>query len=146
MPNVMSRKRPQNARTSDGVQESGFFAPYAEFAKTLRTWFVAYGIGAPVVVLSNDKLRETLRLSGEARTVTSLFLMGVGVQVAAALIYKMCMWYLYLAELQPRLHETRRYRISVYVSEAFGIELFFDLVTLGAFGIATWRLFVLLTR
>jgi hypothetical protein len=31
-----------------------YFEEYSEYAKTLRIWLVAYGVGAPVVILSNE--------------------------------------------------------------------------------------------
>jgi hypothetical protein len=32
----------------------GTFQAYAEYNKTLRTWFVAFGIGGPALFLVND--------------------------------------------------------------------------------------------
>src|SRR5690606_22124486 len=114
---------------------------YSEFAKTLRTWFVAYGIGAPALLVTTGDLWERLVQAHGARRVMALFLVGVGAQVVQAFTYKTCMWYLYLAELKPKLIETRRHRACVTISETFGIELLFDFATLGAFALATWILF-----
>lgn len=63
-----------------------------------------------------------------------------------AFVYKTCMWYLYVAELKPRLTDTRRHRVCVYVSEAFWIEFGLDFVTLMAFAIATAMMFDRLAR
>ena len=36
----------------------GHFENYAEYAKTLRSWLVAYGIGGPVLFLTNKDAPE----------------------------------------------------------------------------------------
>ncbi len=48
--------------SSDNSEE--LYAVYEGYAQTLRTWFVAYGIGGPVLFLSSDGLREQLVASG----------------------------------------------------------------------------------
>ena len=50
-----------------------YFKPYEEYSKVLRTWFVAFGIGAPVLLLTNERIAEAIKASGEARGVVSLF-------------------------------------------------------------------------
>jgi hypothetical protein len=67
-------------------------------------------------------------------------LLGVGFQVLQAILYKVAMWYLYLAELKPELRASRRFKFSDYVSEALWLELLFDGTTLLLFGWATIRL------
>ena len=74
-------------------EETGFFQAYAEFAKTLRTWFIAYGIGAPALVLSNKDLWITVKNSGCLAYIAFLFLVGVAFQVIRAFIYKNAMWH-----------------------------------------------------
>ena len=34
------------------VDHNDYFEPYAYFARTLRLWFIAYGIGAPVAIVA----------------------------------------------------------------------------------------------
>lgn len=125
--------------------ETGFGSAYVEFAKTLRTWFVAYGIGAPVVILSQERLADRVTESGSAMVLATLFLLGVGVQVLQAITYKVAMWYLYMAELKPGLRATKRFKISDYVSEALWLELIFDGTTVLLFGWATSKLLFIVT-
>lgn len=101
---------------------------------------MAYGIGAPVLILSQEKLADRVTHSGSAKFLATLFLLGVGVQVFQAIIYKIAMWYLYIAELKPALLATKRFKISDYVSEALWLELIFDGVTVLLFGWATTKL------
>lgn len=78
----------------DSVAESHYKA-YEEYSKTLRTWLVAYGIGAPVLLLNSDQLRVLILKSGQARIIGIMFLAGVGIQVALAAVNKAIMWYCY---------------------------------------------------
>lgn len=127
------------------VTEHGFFAPYAEFAKTLRTWYVAYGIGGPVLMLSQERVATAVLGSGAARTIVIAFLAGVGLQIVQAVVYKIAMWNLYMAELDPKLSKLLRTRVSDFISESLTIEVFFDLITLALFAYATVKLFVVVT-
>lgn len=121
-------------------QETGFYSSYSEFAKTLRTWFIAYGIGGPVLLLTHADLADKVVRSGRASRIAALFLTGVAFQVGAALTYKVCMWYLYLAEMKPSLRQTPRHKVVEYLSEAFWLEMLFDIGTIGAFTAATLML------
>jgi hypothetical protein len=86
-------------KTPDLETKSEFYAPYVEFAQTLRTWFVAYGIGGPVVFLSNDTALLALMKSGTLPRIGLLFLLGGGLQIIGALLNKHSMWYLYAGEV-----------------------------------------------
>jgi hypothetical protein len=66
-----------------------------------------------------------------------VFLVGVAVQIAGALLYKVAMWYLYLGELHECVQKTLRYRISNWVSEQIWLEISFDIFSIGAFAWAT---------
>src|SRR5205809_8022604 len=92
-------------------EESGFYEAYAGFARTLRTWFVAYGIGGPVIFLTNDTAAKRFQVSGSSRAVAYSFFAGVALQILAALLYKTAMWYLYRGELEPGLRSARLYKI-----------------------------------
>ena len=144
----MTRKRsPRQDRTSKvhsdndlRKDETGYATSYVEFAKTLRTWFVAYGIGAPVLVLSQDSLRAKLGMNSTARMLAVEFLGGVALQIIAALTYKIAMWYLYIGELDSGFRTTHRYRWSDRISVALWLELLFDFGTLSLFGWATLQM------
>ena len=122
------------------TDEAGYFEGYVSFARTLRTWLVAFGIGAPVLLLSQEQLAVRFMASDKAALVTTCFLAGVGAQVLGALLYKTAMWYLYLGELKPAFKKSARYRASDRVSEAFVIESLLDLASIGLFGYATYLL------
>ena len=125
--------------------ETGFYEPYAGFARVLRTWLVAYGIGAPVLFLSQAAVIEALRAAHVARRVAIVFLLGVAVQVVGALMYKSTMWYLYLGELSKKDQEKWYYKLCEWISVAYWLELSIDISTIVLFGWATWRVMAVLT-
>jgi len=123
-----------------------YFECYAEFAKTLRTWFIAYGIGAPILFLSNDTLWEIVKSSDHIRLIGFLFLAGVLIQVLEALLYKNAMWYLYRGEENPKIKNKARYRAFYNISEYYWLEVLFDILTLICFVIATWKVVCILIQ
>ncbi len=69
-----------------------YYKAYEEHSKVLRTWLVAYGIGAPVLFLTNETLAAKLAGSAVAGRVAALFLVGVAAQVLLAAFNKTVMW------------------------------------------------------
>ena len=118
-------------------EETGFYAAYAGFANNLRTWFIAYGIGGPVLLISQDSAWEAIKASGNGSLIGYTFLAGVSVQIFAALMYKTAMWYLYVGELNPAFVKTWKHSWSDWLSENYLLEALLDVVTLGLFAIAT---------
>jgi hypothetical protein len=123
--------------TLDQREETGYYQAYAEFAKTLRTWFIACGIGAPALVLSNKDLWNTVKGSGILIYIAVLFLLGVTFQVIEAFIYKTAMWHLYVGESDEDHMKTWWYKMADKVSESYKLELFFDVGAFIFFAIAT---------
>lgn len=119
--------------------ETGYFEPYKAFATTLRTWLVGYGIGAPVLFASQNAFANLLKKPETAVVIITVFLGGVVAQVLAAVVFKVCMWYLYCADFNADFRQTRRYKLSYLLSDNIWLELFFDAVSIGAFSWATFR-------
>jgi hypothetical protein len=121
-------------------QETGFYSAYAEFAKNLRLWFLAYGIGATAIFVTNESAGRRLLSSGVAELVIYLFLGGVALQVFLALLYKTAMWHLYMGEFEAEFKAKWWYKRSEHISDSYSIELACDLATIGCFGAATYLL------
>ena len=122
---------------SSGSEESGFYGAYAGFAKTLRAWLIAYGIGAPVIFLTNQELWTKLANSGKAPCVGILFATGVTLQVLGAILYKTAMWYLYVGETKTDFRKTLRHRTSDWISECYCLEFTFDILSITSFVLAS---------
>src|SRR3954468_21743579 len=73
-------------------EESGFHEAYGSFARALRLWFLAYGIGGPSVFLTNESAWRKVVASRQGGAVAYSFLAGVSLQIALALVYKSAMW------------------------------------------------------
>ena len=121
-------------------KESGFYTAYAEFAKNLRVWFLAYGIGATAIFVTNEGAAKRLLSSGAAEGVVYLFLIGVGLQILVALLYKTAMWYLYMGEFDAKEQESWCHRLADKISNSYSLEFLCDLATIFCFGAATYQL------
>jgi hypothetical protein len=73
----------------------GHYKVYEEHMKTLRAWFVAYGVGGPVLFVTQQDFAATLVDSGLSQVVGVLFLVGVLLQALVALFNKWVNWGLY---------------------------------------------------
>ena len=127
----------ENPRSSP--EETGFYAAYASFSTNLRIWLLAYGVGLPVLFIQSEAAWSALRSNVEVRSLAYLFLTGIALQVASALMYKSAMWYLYAAELKDLPETTRRFKVSHWISDAYWLEFLIDLATIAVFAYATVR-------
>src|SRR4051794_3630697 len=93
-------------------EETGFHAVYAEFAKNLRIWFLAYGIGATAIFVTNEAVARKLLNSGYAPQVVYLLIGGVAIQIFVALLYKSIMWFLYMGEIYPTKRTSSVYKLA----------------------------------
>jgi hypothetical protein len=123
-------------RKPDG--DSGFYESYIQYARTLRAWFVAYGIGVPVLLVSQEFIARAIIKAGTGELITWLFLIGVAVQVLAAFLYKYAMNYLYFDEVGGELEGTRRLKFAVWLSNAIWLEMLFDVISIGLFSWGTF--------
>jgi hypothetical protein len=126
------------------MDPEGFFKAYEEYAKTLRTWLVAYGIGGPVLVLGNERLWGGLVKSGVQKWVGGLFLIGVGMQVILTSLNKMINWVNYASledKLKPR-EESWLVRLSGWLSGEIWIDFIIDIISISLFIAATYLVFV----
>ena len=118
-------------------QKTDYFEPYSHFARALRIWFIAYGVGGPIAIFSNGAVLEKLIAAKTLRPAVWLFFTGMAIQVLMAIIWRTSMWYQYLAEDTPKLKQTKRYRVSLWASEQYWLEMIPDLLTLAAFAWGT---------
>ena len=132
-----------NCRTTD---DKGFYEPYVGFARALRTWFIAYGIGAPVLLIQSETCWTKLMNSGQALIPVFFFLTGVVIQILTAMVYKTAMWYLYMGELNEKMKLKIRYKISDWLSESYCVEFIIDFGTLCFFALATYMVISILLQ
>ncbi|HET7395563.1 MAG TPA: hypothetical protein VFK12_03925 [Gammaproteobacteria bacterium] len=120
-------------------EETGFFESYAHFSRTLRAWLVAYGVGVPVLLVSQEFIARAIIRAGTGGLITWLFLAGVAIQVLAALSYKYSMAYLYFAETDSLPDDAWQVGLSAWLSRAVWLEMLFDVVSIGLFVYGTFK-------
>jgi hypothetical protein len=125
---------------TDYHKEDMYGESFTRYENMLRTWFVAYGIGGPVLFMTQDSLRRALAASPNARLIVIFFLSGLLVEVLENFLYKMCMWYLY-REAAKENNSPRMYTFSKWVENHNFIDIMFDLLTIAFFTAATIKVF-----
>jgi hypothetical protein len=130
------------SRSRDGG--SRYYDEYSEYAKNLRTWFVAYGIGGPVVIMTQGDLYSRILGSGEAAEIAVVFLIGVAIQMCVALLYKAAAWRLHYNEDIKGESLTNK-DWAKRVEKSYAIDVICDLVTLLLLAYSTYRVAAILT-
>jgi hypothetical protein len=123
-------------------QEKGFFEAYAGLAKTFRGWLVAYGVGAPVLLLSQEATMNAVKSIPDARSLIIAFLIGTLLQVGLAWVYKLCMWWAYMEEIKSISQKDIRFRIVDWFTDALWLEAVVDLGSICLFAWATARILI----
>lgn len=122
-------------------QDGNFFNSYLEHTKVLRTWFVAYGIGGPAIILTQKDAWEALARSNCAKPIILLFLSGVLFQIVLTYINKTTMWIVYFGSAKPSFMESTIYKKADKMSERFYIDFLLDTMTIIVFFVSTLLMF-----
>lgn len=123
----------------DAVIE-GYYANYTEYSKTFRTWLVAYGVGGPVLLLTNDAASKKFAAAGDARCIVVLFLIGVAFQVMGTGINKWAAWHVYSDMTDASRANGRLSKAWTWINKQAWIDVGVDVGSIAAFAIATWML------
>jgi hypothetical protein len=123
------------------------FDNYSEYSKTLRSWLVAYGIGGPVLFLTNKDAPVKIAQSPHLELIVVLFVGGVALQIFLAFINKWAAWNIYKGELQADYQDGLTYKVWRWINDQSWIDVLIDLGALISFSIATYMvLSILLSR
>ncbi len=120
-----------------------YFDAYKEHSTTLRTWLVAYGIGAPVLFMTNDKLVDRFSHAADSKLIAGLFLTGVVLQVLLAVMNKAVNWASYFAEGHEERKKEWCFKFACWFCDQFWVDMLLDIASLGFFAVATWKSFAL---
>jgi hypothetical protein len=110
---------------------------FGKYEQALRTWFIAYGIGGPVLFLTQPCLREKLLANPDRFCIGILFLTGIFFQIIITFLYKMITWYPYYREFENDSRKCWWYTFSDFVNKHYSIDVVIDLLTIGVFSWAT---------
>ncbi len=136
---------PAGKRAQREREAQSYYQNYAEYNRTLRAWFVVFGVGGPATLIVNKELTDRLAQTGALRYVVAMFLVGAAAQVLIALTNKIASWYCYSAEAHPELADKGSRRIWAWVNQQFILDVAMDLTSVIAFGLAIWELYRLFT-
>jgi len=143
-----SEKSPKVAGVEEEEEEDGAetFQAYFEYNRTLRTWFVAFGIGGPALFLINDKIGTRLAEAHLLRLVVILFLGGAAAQVLGAFLNKVANWYVYQATIDDKVKGGKRHRVAEWFVDQFWPDILLDVTAIAAFGYAAWLLLTVFAK
>ena len=90
---------------------------YLDYSRRLRTWLMAYGIGALILFASQETFSKMLKNTDISKPIILVFLVGVSIQILAAFVYKISMWYVFHGMVNEDFRRTCRYKVSDWISE-----------------------------
>jgi hypothetical protein len=111
---------------------------YREYNNNLRTWLLAFGIGGPVAILTNDRVLSRIAAAGEGESIFALFVVGVLSQILIAAINKYSNWLSCYAE-------GSWCSIADWINGQIWIDFVLDVLAIGAFALASLKMFWILT-
>ena len=128
-----------NDTSGSGNPYDDYWERYVEYSKTVRTWFISYGIGAPILFMAQDGLAKKVSESESVQTIISLFLLGVSLQVLVTLLNKWTNWI--ICTHKAKSPDKWWVKKADTISGWFLLDLGFDLATLLLFVVATYLTF-----
>ena len=109
----------------------GYFEQYWKHSSVLRNWFVAYGIGALVLVVYNN---GTFFKDPQKRIVFLVsIVIGISLQILLTFVNKVIHWFLYYGKNMAIFQKTRRYKWSYSISECFLVDIIVDVLTMACY-------------
>ena len=107
---------------------------YLEYNRTLRAWYVGFGVGGPVLVLTQKHLWDVIAKSDVALPLTLWFVFGVAVQIFIAILNKWMNWLRYEERVKSTGRNVKFVRIAEFYREYFAFQLISDLGTALIYG------------
>lgn len=146
-PSALTQHRLRSRDTRKDIPDPGnaHYESYKGFANTLRAWLIAYGIGGPVLIVSQQSVWTKLSSSSLTVWITIVFLFGVSLQVAHAALFKWVQWELYVGADNEELQQKPRYKLADSLSINYLIDAVLDFGAIILFGIGTFLLLIALT-
>ena len=129
------------ASSADPEDRKDLLVSYQSHATNLRTWLVSYGIGAPVLFLSNKELWSKISVSDLKVDIALLFLLGVFAQILLTALNKTVMWICYRGEFDAGFQQKRIYKLLSPISDWYVIDFIVDLISISLFLVATYFVF-----
>jgi hypothetical protein len=120
------------------LDAEAYYRSYKGFATALRTSLIAYGIGAPLFIVSQPNIWGSISYEAAA-LVTRLYLLGVALQAAHAMFFKWSQWKLFIHASKLSKSEPK---IENWASRVYWLDHVADIGSFTLFAFATWKLVV----
>ncbi len=105
-------------------------------SRILRAWLVAFGVGLPAIVLTNERLFDGLVEAGMAKRVFGLIFIAVGLQVGAECWLKYRHWLEYARSFERSSCSSKRLVTKRIARIYFTVSLTIDLASIALLGTA----------
>jgi hypothetical protein len=118
-------------------------ALYSEYNKTLRSWFVAFGIAVPAVFVTSKDAKEFLLKSSDFHFIIIVFLVGVASQIVISFLNKFISWSAYHRDdcILMQSDDCRPiFKRIASLENAIWIDFIFDILTIFCFVLAIVKL------
>ena len=119
----------------------GSISTYEKLSGIIRTWLTSYGIVFFAFVVSQATIVEALKGQKEAaKLIFVVMIVGLAIQVASALVYKLLTAWEYHALLCPEFKKIIRYKLAKGFNELYLLEIGFDVATVLCYLYGTYKM------
>lgn len=134
MPSIKTKNKRLKMKKDRESDSEGYFQVYSEYSKSLRLWFISFGIGGPVLFLSN--WNNLTCLSINFFSISVWFVLGVILQILLAILNKYSSWVGYYGEFKPSYQQSKVYKLVEKLSCKIIIDIVIDILTILCYAIA----------
>ena len=120
---------------------------YSEYNKTLRSWFVAFGIAVPAIFITSKEAKDFLLQSQDIKYIILYFLAGVFFQVLISFLNKYISWSAYHRDECKLRDKPCSERCEYFASHEnkIWIDIALDIATFICFAVAIYKLLTIPT-
>ena len=91
------------------------------------------GFGVPALFIVNEEAQARLLAAPNSGSIVTLFVIGAAAQILMAFVNKTIAWCAYYLQDVGEEHACKCAKRIAFFQNAFGIDVFFDLVSLSTF-------------
>ena len=119
-----------------------YFEQYWKYASAVRNWYVIYGVGGIALLFTKDNVFGAIDFKMRVKILIA-FIAAVLAQVLVSLFRKWVHWGIYSGK-EHNLSGKQWYLLAVRLSRWIWLDILCDLVSLVAFGYASYLLILAL--
>ena len=117
----------------------GYYDVYSEYSRSIRAWFVGYGVGLPALLINNKDIVQKLSEQNQIHFVMSCITVGLLLQIFLVILNKAVMWSSYYGSCNPSFQNGNLYKSLDRLSKVYWIDFLAEVITTILFALATYR-------